>query len=146
LTACEQVWLAHAPSGRRQRFRIRENRRHKGHFLLGFDGVDTLNDLLPWIGSTVEADAASVPAPAAGEVYHYEAIGLEVRTVGGEVLGTVVEIMALPAQDVWVVHGPAAGGVGRREVLLPAAENVIREIDLVARVALVEPPAGLVEP
>ncbi|MEW6269925.1 MAG: ribosome maturation factor RimM [Thermodesulfobacteriota bacterium] len=145
LTACEDVWLAHEPSGRRARFRIRENRRHKGHFLLGFDGIDSLNDLLPWIGSTVEADAASVPAPDAGEIYHYEAVGLEVRTVSGEVLGTVVEVMPLPAQDVWVVRGPAEGGRSR-EVLLPVAENVVREVDLTARTALVDPPPGLVEP
>jgi len=139
------VWLAHAPSGRRERFRIRENRRHKGNFLLGLEGIDSLDALQPWIGSTVEADAASVPAPAAEEVYHHEVVGLEVRTASGELLGTVVEVMALPAQDVWVLHGAAPSG-GTREILLPAAENVIREVDLVARVAVVDPPPGLIEP
>lgn len=145
LTTCDRVWLAHAASGRRASFRIRENRRHKGLFLLAFDGIDSLNDLEPWIGSTVEADAASVPTPAESEVYHYEVVGLEVRTRDGEVLGEIVDVMDLPAQDVWVVHGPAPGG-GRREILLPAADPIVLEVDLTRRVAVVAPPPGLIEP
>jgi 16S rRNA processing protein RimM len=146
LTACDRVWLVHAPSGRRQSFCVRENRPHRGHFLLAFEGIDSLNDLEPWIGSMVEADVANLPAAADGEVYHFEAVGLEVRTTAGERLGTVVEVMALPAQDVWVIER-APDAAGRpREVLLPMAPDVVREVDLIARVALVEPPVGLVEP
>jgi len=145
LTTCDRLWLAHAASGRRESFRIVENRRHKGNFLLGLEGIDSLNALEPWFGSTVEADADRVPAPAANEVYHFEIIGLEVRTVAGEVLGRVVDVMALPAQDVWVVNGPGPDGRGMREILLPAVEPVLVEVDLARRTALVDPPAGLVE-
>ena len=146
LTTCDRVWLVHQSSGRRASFRIRENRRHKGHFLLGFDGIDSLNALEPWIGSSVEADAALVPAAGAGEVYHFEVVGLEVRTVAGETLGTVSEVLAMPAQDVWVIHGRTEAGSRPREILLPAVEPVLREIDLAGRVAIVDPPPGLVDP
>lgn len=145
LARCEAVWLVHEASGRRERFQVRESRRHKGHFLLGFHGIDSLNALEPWIGSTVEADAESLPSLEASELYHFEAVGLEVRTVAGEVLGSVVRVMPLPAQDVWVIHGPGQNG-RTREVLLPLAENVVREIDLTTRTALVDPPPGLIEP
>jgi 16S rRNA processing protein RimM len=145
LTLCDRLWLAHAASGRRASFRIRENRRHKGNFLIAFEGIDSLNDLEPWIGSTVEADADRVPAPGATEVYHFEVVGLEVRTRDGEVLGEIVEVMDLPAQDVWVIRGPGPGG-GRREILLPAAGPVVLEVDLTRRVAVVDPPLGLLDP
>jgi 16S rRNA processing protein RimM len=145
LTACDRIWLVHERSGRRASFRIRENRRHKGQFLLGFEGIDSLTALEPWIGSSVEAEAALVPDAAAGEVYHFEVVGLDVRTVGGESLGTVSEVMPLPAQDVWVIHGTGPDGKPR-EILLPAVDPVVREIDLAARVAIVDPPHGLVEP
>lgn len=145
LTTCDQLWLVHEASGRRARLRIRENRRHRGHFLLGFEGIDSLNDLEPWIGSTVEAEAGSVPAATDQEVYHFEVLGLEVRTVAGEVLGRVVEVMPLAAQDVWVVHGEAPTG-GHREILLPVVGEWIRELDLVGRFAVIDPPAGLTEP
>jgi ribosomal 30S subunit maturation factor RimM len=61
------------------------------------------------------------------------------------VLGEIVEVMDLPAQDVWVIHGPAPGG-GRREILLPAAEPVVLEVDLAQKFAIVAPPAGLIDP
>jgi len=146
LTTCKQVWLVHERSGRRTSFRIRENRRHKGHFLLGFEGIDSLTALEPWIGSFVEADTDLVPTAAAGEVYHFEVVGLEVRTVTGETLGTVTEVMALPAQDVWVIHSRGHADGKPREILLPAVEPVVREIDLAARVAIVDPPPGLIDP
>lgn len=146
LTSCDRVWLVHPTSGRRASFRVREKRRHKGHFLLGFDGIESLTALEPWIGSSVEADADRVPVAGAGEVYHFEVVGLEVRTVTGELLGTVSEVMDLPAQDVWVIRGQAPETGKPREILLPAVEPVVREIDLASRVAIVDPPAGLVEP
>jgi len=145
LTTCDRVWLEHAASGRRASFAIRENRRHKGFFLLAFDGIDSLNDLEPWLGSIVEADAESVPALAESEVYHFEVVGLVVRTRDGEVLGEITEVMDLPAQDVWVIHGTAPGG-GRREILLPVADHVVLEVDLAQRFAVVDPPLGLVDP
>lgn len=146
LTTCDRIWLAHAASGRRESFRIRENRRHKGHFLLAFEGIDSLNDLQPWIGSSVEADADRVPPPGESELYHFEVIGLEVRTVAGDVLGRVVDVMSLPAQDVWVVHGTAPGEDRPREMLVPAAQSIVVEVDLARRVAVVDPPPGLIEP
>ena len=145
LTTCDRIWLVHERSGRRASFRIRENRRHKGHFLLAFEGIDSLTALEPWIGSSVEADAELVPVAGAGEVYHFEVIGLEVRTVAGELLGTVSEVLDMPAQDVWEIHGPGSDGKPR-EILLPAVEPAVREIDLAARVAIVDPPAGLLDP
>jgi 16S rRNA processing protein RimM len=145
LTTCDRIWLVHEASGRRAPFRIGENRRHKGFFLLGLEGIDSLNALEPWIGSIVEADAESVPPPSAGEVYHFEVIGLEVRTTSGDRIGEIVDVLSMPAQDVWVVHG-GAPGERPREILVPAVEPVVVEIDLASRVAIVDPPAGLIDP
>jgi len=44
-----------------------------------------------------------------------------------------------------VVNGPGPDGRGMREILLPAVEPVLVEVDLARRTALVDPPAGLVE-
>jgi 16S rRNA processing protein RimM len=145
LTTCDRIWLTHEASGRRASFRIRENRRHKGHFLLAFDGIESLNDLQPWIGSSVEADADRVPPPGESELYHFEVLGLEVRTVAGDVLGRVVDVMSLPAQDVWVVHAITGGSERPREILLPAAQSIVVEVDLARRIAIVDPPPGLVD-
>lgn len=59
-----------------------------------------------------------------GQYYVFQIIGLEVWTTGGDNLGHVAEIMPTASNDVYLVRGP------RGEVLIPAIEAVIKEIDL----------------
>jgi 16S rRNA processing protein RimM len=42
-------------------------------------------------------------------------------------LGTLAEVLRLPAHDVYVVRGEG------KEILLPATEEVVREVDLESR-------------
>lgn len=75
-----------------------------------------------------------------GEYYEYQIIGLEVWTEEGEYLGEVDHIIYTGANDVYVVQGP------RGEVLLPAIDEVIREIDLEGGRMTVHLLPGLLEP
>ncbi|MGQ9848468.1 MAG: ribosome maturation factor RimM [Aggregatilineaceae bacterium] len=61
-----------------------------------------------------------------GEYYLFQAIGLQVITTDGEVLGNVVDVIETGANDVFVVHGP------RGEVLLPDIDECVKEIDFEA--------------
>jgi 16S rRNA processing protein RimM len=74
---------------------------------------------------------------AEGEFYAREVIGLKVRTIDGEELGEVTEILVTGANDVYVVQGP------RGEILLPARVEVIKGIDVEAGVMTVELLPGL---
>lgn len=71
------------------------------------------------------------------ENFAHDLMGLRVETTAGEALGTIVELVFTPANDVYVVRGP--GG----EVLLPATREVVRSVDLAARTMVVELPEGL---
>jgi 16S rRNA processing protein RimM len=145
LQEASEAFLSRTGSTERHRLRVRECRPHGGLFLLRFEGIDSLNDLEPWIGSLVEVDAASLPELAESEIYHHEAIGLAVRTSAGEHLGTVAEVMALPGNDVWVVHGEPADDGKPREWLIPVVAPIVTRIDLRERVAVVEPIPGLLD-
>lgn len=74
-----------------------------------------------------------------GEYYHFQLIGVEVFTDGGECLGRVVEVLDTGANDVYVVRGR------RGEVLLPAIEDVVRQLDLEGRRMVVTLLPGLLE-
>lgn len=74
-----------------------------------------------------------------GEYYEHEIVGLEVWTETGEYLGVVDHIIYTGANDVYVVVGP------KGEVLLPAIEEVIREIDLERERMTVHLLPGLIE-
>jgi 16S rRNA processing protein RimM len=77
--------------------------------------------------------------PKKGSFFIHDLVGMNVVTESGEEVGTVQEVMQLPAHDVWVV---AAGG---KEVLLPAVKEVIRSVDVQRRVVVIRPLEGLLE-
>jgi 16S rRNA processing protein RimM len=59
-----------------------------------------------------------------GEYYHFQLIGVRVETEDGEWLGQVAKVLETRAHDVYVVRGP------RGEVLLPAVDELVLELDL----------------
>jgi 16S rRNA processing protein RimM len=80
---------------------------------------------------------AEVPESGEDEYFHYQLIGLKVRTVGGDELGEVTEILETGSNDVYVVAGPEG------EVLVPALGNVVKEIDVASGLMTVDLPEGL---
>ena len=72
-----------------------------------------------------------------GEYYDFQIIGAEVVTEEGESLGQVAEVLETQANDVYIVLGP------RGEVLIPAVEHVVQEIDLEAGRIVIRPIPGL---
>lgn len=72
-----------------------------------------------------------------GEYYRFQLIGLTVTTSDGGELGTLVDVLATGAADVYTIRGPLG------EVLIPATAEVITEIDLKAGTMTVDPLPGL---
>ena len=73
------------------------------------------------------------------QYYWHQIEGLEVWTDEGVVLGRVNEVLRTGSNDVYVVR------TGAREVLLPAIDEVIREVDLPNRRLVVHLIPGLVD-
>jgi 16S rRNA processing protein RimM len=70
-----------------------------------------------------------------GTYFTHQVVGLTAVAEDGEVLGTVREVMKLPANDVYVIDGKG------REILVPAVREFVRGIDPEAgtiRVRLIE--------
>lgn len=121
-------------------FRV-ESARALNHSLarLKLAGIDTpeaaatLRHQLVYVART---DAVPLPPH---RVYLYQTIGLRVTTTEGVVLGQVTDVLDTRANDVYIVHD------GRREILLPAIPQVIKEINLERGEMVVELMDGLVE-
>lgn len=73
-----------------------------------------------------------------GRYYHFQLIGLGVRTTDGTPIGKLTRIMTTGANDVYVVYGMLG------EILIPAIDDVVKEIDLEAGVMVVEAVPGLI--
>ena len=74
-------------------------------------------------GKIVSVDRDEVELPE-GRYFIVDLIGLEVRQADtGEVLGKLVDVLDLPANQVYVVKG-------KREYLIPAVDEFILETNL----------------
>lgn len=74
------------------------------------------------------------------ENYAHDLIGLAVRTIDGQPLGQITEILFTAANDVYVVRDASS------EILIPATREVVVSVDLAEGVMKVDPPAGLIAP
>ena len=122
------------------RFRVAGATPKKRQVLLRLHGVDTRDRAELLVGQEVKGESHRLPPLPEGEYYFFQLEGLTVRHAeDGTHLGELVEIIPTPAHDVYVVEKDG------REVLFPAVEEVIIDIDLDEGVIKVLPPPGLIE-
>ena len=115
-------------------------RPHNDGLLVGFKSVDTPEAAGKYRNVLVSIPAKDRPPLGEGEYYHHELIGLRVETDDGAALGLLTEIMVTGANDVYVVTDEAG-----HELLLPAIEPVVLNVDLAAGTIKVHLIPGLVE-
>lgn len=121
-------------------YRVLKAERHKSQVLLYLAGISSRNQAEALVGQEVQGERRRLPKLPLGEYYWFELLGLPVIDVAdGGLLGYLKKIISTPAHDVYVVRQ------GEREILLPAVEEVIVEIDLKEGVLKVSPPEGLLE-
>lgn len=143
LAGCTAVWLKPRTADRATRFDVKRVQAYKKLFLVGLDGIDSLNDLEPWFRSEVSVEMSTVPEAEGGEFYHFEVIGLTVKTVDGEAVGKIIEVLAHPGNDLWVLESVGAGPL--REILIPVVGEIVKEVDLAEGFAVIDPPLGLLD-
>jgi 16S rRNA processing protein RimM len=120
---------------------IARKREHNDGLLLGFPGIDTPEEAGKYRNLMVFVPAADRPRLPEGEFYYHEILGSKVVDDDSEhVLGELAEIIETGANDVFVVKDE-----GGREILLPAIEDVIREIDKEGNTIRVHLLPGLVD-
>jgi 16S rRNA processing protein RimM len=121
------------------RYPLESVRPHKGVLLIKLEGVDDRDAAEELRGMLVQVPLEEAVPLEEGEYYHFQLIGVDVETETGEWLGRVADVIATGAADVFVVRGP------RGEVLLPAIEDVILELDTEEREMTVHLLPGMLE-
>jgi 16S rRNA processing protein RimM len=71
--------------------------------------------------------------------YIFDLIGLEVKTTKGDKVGSLIEVLHLSMQDVYIID------TGDREILIPAVKRFIKKVNIKDGVVLVEPIEGLLD-
>jgi 16S rRNA processing protein RimM len=92
-------------------------------------------------GATLVVPESSLPVLAAGEWWSFQLEGCEVETESGRVLGTLTEVIANPANDIWVAVDPDGA-----ETLVPVLDDVLVNVDVETRRIVVRDVPGLTAP
>ncbi len=100
-----------------------------GALVLKLSGLDDRTAAERLRGTYVEVPEEDRRILGAGAWYVDQLLGLRVRSESGRELGTLVEVLERPANDVWVVRGEGAAAA---ETLVPATREAVLSVDLPA--------------
>lgn len=108
-----------------------------GHVALQLENVTSRDAAQELRGVFLLVPEDAAPPLPDGKYYHFQIIGMEVYTLEKENLGRVTEILATGSNDVYVVTSE------REELLVPALDEVVKEVDVARRTITVDLPDGL---
>lgn len=130
--------------------KLRQNRKvlaasvHKGLYLLTLDGIEDRDAAQALLHTYLRVPMDSLPPLPEGEYYHFQLIGLQVFE-GERYLGQLTEIMETGANDVYIIKNAEPAPGLPAEILLPALQSCIKQVDLAAGRMQVQIPAGLLD-
>ena len=117
---------------------VRESREMAGRWVIGFDGITTIDGAEALRGMELVVAVDELPALEAGRYYLHDLVGCVVETTAGERVG---EVMRVDREGTTVLVVQTARG----EAMVPFAEPICRRIDVDAKTIVVDPPEGLLD-
>jgi 16S rRNA processing protein RimM len=124
------LWLDGAPHD------VERGRPQGRSVILKLSGVDSRTQAEALAGKDLLA-AEATPIEGEGIYYLHDIVGLRVEDAAGQTLGRLAEVLSTGSNDVYVVRGD------RGELLLPALDDVVREVDVARGRIVVDVPEGI---
>ena len=103
--------------------RVSSYRVHKGNILITIDKIYDINEVEKYIGADVLADKSDVPPLEDGEFYIDDVVGLDAYDETGEIIGKVVDVILIPANDLIEIEL-----LNGKKELIPYVDEYILEI------------------
>lgn len=129
-----------AKGGAEGEYTIEWVREHGGRLLVRLNGVADRNAADALRGTLFVVDSQELPPiDDPDEYYDHQLEGLQVRTVAGDVIGSVAEVLHTAAGELLSVRS------AEREVLVPFVGAIVTSVSLTEQVIEIDPPEGLLE-
>jgi len=119
---------------------IEQVRFFKNLVILKFKGIDNINDVEQYKGADLYIPREEGQELEEGEYYIADIIDIRVVTDTGEELGTVKDVLETGANDVYIVKRK-----GQKDLLIPATEECILDVDIEQNVMTVHLLDGLLD-
>lgn len=120
-------------------YKIQEVKYHKNMVLIKFEGIENPEQADLLRNSYLIVDRETEEPLEAGRYYIVDMIGLDVFTDDNEYIGKLEDIYNTGSNDIYVVKNELG-----KQVLLPAIEDVIKNIDMDNKKVIVHLIPGLV--
>jgi 16S rRNA processing protein RimM len=120
---------------------IRDSRDNGARLLVTFQGVADRTAAEALRGSMLVVPESDLPELPEGTYWPHQLEGCEVVTASGRSLGTIADVVANRANDIWITAGPDG-----EEILVPAIRQVIAEVDIAGKRVLVHEVPGITAP
>ena len=120
-------------------YKIQEVKYHKNMVLIKFEGIENPEQADLLRNSYLIVDRETEEPLESGRYYIVDMIGLDVFTDDNEYLGKLEDIYNTGSNDIYVVKNELG-----KQVLLPAIEDVIKNIDMDNKKVIVHLIPGLV--
>jgi 16S rRNA processing protein RimM len=128
-----------AKNGRSMETTVTHVRRAGPSFIIGLSALTNPEDAALWRGGLIQVPRGTAPALPDGQYYECDLVGLAVQTEQGQPLGVLEQIWESPGNHLFVVRQ------GTKEILIPAARELVAAVDLEHRVMTVRMIEGLDE-
>jgi 16S rRNA processing protein RimM len=125
--------------GRSMERTIASVRFHQGRPIVGFDGVETMNDAEALAGAELKMPASALAPLPENTYYRHDLVGCEVTDTAGRAIGRVTGVEGPLEQSRLVVESH------RGEVLIPMVQGICVRVDVAAKSIVIDPPDGLIE-
>ena len=109
----------------------------RGTIALKLAGINTRNHAEGLRDSYLMVPEEMVPTLPEGKYYHYQIIDIRVYTEEKEYLGQITDILSTGSNDVYIVSDEG------QTILVPALEDVIKEVDVEQGRMTVDLPEGI---
>lgn len=116
---------------------VRRCRPHRNTLLLELEGIENRAAAEPLRNLLLEIPEESLESLPEGRYFRFQILGMEVYDQQERALGRIEDIIETGANDVYVVRDTAG------ELLIPAIDSIVKEIDVTTRRMTVELVEGL---
>ena len=121
-------------------FTVQSFNKHRKQFLLKLENLESRQDAEAYRDRTILIPFENFEPLEENVYYHWQLKGLQVVKNDGQTLGELADIIVTGANDVYIVRTEKG-----KELLLPAIESVVEEVDLERGRMIVNIIAGLLD-
>ncbi len=132
----ETLWINHKDSF--LNFEIQAVSIHKNMVFLKLKGIDDINEAEKYKNDYVLIDRKDAIPLEEDQYFIFDLIGCDVRTLEGQYVGKVTDVLQTAANDIYVVKDKD------KEALIPAVAQFVKKVDIEEKCILIDPIEGLI--